>query len=306
MFEAEPLRLPDGGIDFDRLVQATEAVLHRVPRYRQKLRWIPFENHPIWVVEGLEGDRFAVISKIHHSMADGMAGADLLSILLRTKQDDEIPQMPPFTPRRAALPFQAVRQSSAFAREAENIRDGLRTRMRAMAETVGKVIRPPSETPLNQPIGSHRRFDWFTMELDEAKRIAKELGGFKRTNQASAADLVTQLGDWISPRLVSFGARALVQRRLPFNMVVTNVPGPQIPLFMLGARLTDLFPSVPITGRLGLGIALFSYDGKLYWGFNADWEQLPDLHGFIELTEFAFDDLRSAAGMERYSVRLLD
>jgi WS/DGAT/MGAT family acyltransferase len=246
------------------------------------------------------------------------------------------------------------------------------------------VIRPPSETPLNQPIGSHRRFDWFTMELDEAKRIAKELGGtlndvvlatvagavrsfmiqrsvdpasidfrvlapvslrpdaergqmgnqisawivdlpigepdarirfariaeqisgFKRTNQASAADLVTQLGDWISPRLVSFGARALVQRRLPFNMVVTNVPGPQIPLFMLGARLTDLFPSVPITGRLGLGIALFSYDGKLYWGFNADWEQLPDLHGFIELTEFAFDDLRSAAGMERYSVRLVE
>jgi hypothetical protein len=89
-------------------------------------------------------------------------------------------------------------------------------------------------------------------------------------------------------------------------MVVTNVPGPQIPLFMLGARLTDLFPSVPITGRLGLGIALFSYDGKLYWGFNADWEQLPDLHGFIELTEFAFDDLCSSAGMERYSVRRLE
>jgi WS/DGAT/MGAT family acyltransferase len=447
MFEAEPLRLPDGGVDFDRLVQATEAVLHRVPRYRQKLRWIPFENHPIWVddagfnahyhirhtslpkpgtvrqlkrlaarimsqnldhskplwenwvVEGLEGDRFAVISKIHHSMADGMAGADLLSILLRPTQDDEIPDMPPFAPRRAptdaelirhevrrrlGLPFQAVREWGAFAREAGDIRDSLRTRLRATADTLGKVIRPPSETPLNQPIGSHRRFDWLSMELDDVKRTAKELGGtlndvviatvagavrsfmiqrsvnpaaidfrilapvsmrpdtergemgnkvsawivdlpigepdarirfarvaeqvgaYKRSNQASAAELVTQLGDWISPRLVSYGARALVQRRMPFNMVVTNVPGPQIPLFMLGARLTDLFPSVPITGRLGLGIALFSYDGKLYWGFNADWEQLPDLHGFIELTEFAFDDLCSSAGMERYSVRRLE
>jgi WS/DGAT/MGAT family acyltransferase len=445
VFDTGPLQTPEGGVDFDRILQGTEAVLHRVPRYRQKLSWIPLERHPVWVddsgfnihyhlrhtslprpgtmrqlkrlaarvmsqhldlskplwenwvVEGLEGDRFAVISKLHHAMADGIAGADVLSILLRTTPDDEIPEAPPFAPRRApsggellrheilrraGLPLQALRGWGAFAREAraEEVRGQLRTQARAVADTLGKVLRPPSETPLNQAIGPHRRFDWLTMNLDEVKRIAKELGGklndvviatvagavrsfmiqrsvdpasldfrilapvslradaergslgnrvsawivdlpiaepdprrrfariaeqiseFKRSNQASAAELMTQIGDWTFPRLVSFGARNLAQRRLPFNLVVTNVPGPPIPLYLLGATLTDLFPSVPITGHLGLGIAIFSYDGKLFWGFNADREQLPDLHRFIELTDLSFDDLRSAAGLERITL----
>ena len=68
---------------------------------------------------------------------------------------------------------------------------------------------------------------------------------------------------------------------LPYNMVVTNVPGPQFPVYMLGAPLREVYPLVPLFSNQGLGIALFSYDGGLFWGFNADWDAVPDLHDVV-------------------------
>jgi hypothetical protein len=85
-------------------------------------------------------------------------------------------------------------------------------------------------------------------------------------------------------------------------MIVTNVPGPQFPLYMVGAKLLGLYPIVPLLPGGGLGVALFSYEGKLCWGFNGDYELVPDLAAFVDDVRVAFENLRSAA-VARYMER---
>ena len=87
----------------------------------------------------------------------------------------------------------------------------------------------------------------------------------------------------------------LSTRIRPFNLVVTNVPGPQIPLYLLGARMLEIYPQVPLFFNQGLGIALFSYDGKLCWGMTADWDLLPDVHLFTDAIKESFAELQSLA-----------
>jgi len=87
----------------------------------------------------------------------------------------------------------------------------------------------------------------------------------------------------------------MVTRSLPFNLVVTNVPGPQVPLYLLGARMLDNYGQVPLTDFLGLGIVLFSYAGTLCWGFTADWDLVPDVAEFVAGIEASFAELRQAA-----------
>jgi diacylglycerol O-acyltransferase len=92
--------------------------------------------------------------------------------------------------------------------------------------------------------------------------------------------------------LLSLGARAASG---PINMIVTNVPGPQFPLYFLGAKLLESYPMVPLLRKTGLGVALFSYDGKLCWGFNADYGLMPDLADFRQDIESAFEELKRTA-----------
>jgi hypothetical protein len=80
-------------------------------------------------------------------------------------------------------------------------------------------------------------------------------------------------------------------------MIVTNVPGPQTPYYLLGARSLGTYPMVPLLEHTGLGVALMSYDGKLCWGFNADYELIPDLAAFRHAIEESFDQLSRAAGI---------
>jgi diacylglycerol O-acyltransferase len=84
----------------------------------------------------------------------------------------------------------------------------------------------------------------------------------------------------------------MATRALPFNLVVTNVPGPQVPLYMLGARMVDNYGFVPLTDGLCLGIVLFSYAGRLCWGFTCEWDLLPDLHDLVADVEESFNDLQ--------------
>jgi hypothetical protein len=84
-------------------------------------------------------------------------------------------------------------------------------------------------------------------------------------------------------------------RAVTFNVVVTNVPGPSMPLYLLGARMTEVYPMVPLFQNHGLGVALFSYAGGLYWGFNADWDLVPDLHDFVAAVGASFRELQEAA-----------
>ncbi len=430
-----PLRTEGGGVDAARFRKMIASVLHRIPRYRQKLAWIPFENHPVWVddenfsldyhlrhtalprpgteeqlkrlsarimqqhldrsrplwemwiVEGLEDDRFALISKTHHCMIDGASGVDLMRVVMSPDPDDRISEEPTWVPRpapsglelmgheflrRTRLTFDLLRGAASAVRTAESVRFDVMTRIRALTEAMGGSLRLPSETPFNRVIGPHRRFDWMTMDLADIKKLRKSLGGslndivltivtgavrsflrarhvnpdkldfrvmapvsvrsenergalgnrvsawivplpigetdrrvqleriterttrLKESNSAVGAEALTQAAEYTPSTLLALGARNMT-RLLPFNLVVTNVPGPQAPMYMLGAEMLECFPHVPLTDRLGLGIALMSYNGRLCWGFNADYDLVPDLREFVATIESSFRELMGLA-----------
>jgi WS/DGAT/MGAT family acyltransferase len=106
--------------------------------------------------------------------------------------------------------------------------------------------------------------------------VAEAMAGVKRSGQAIGAQALTELAGFASPTLVAQAARLQARQRL-FNLVVTNVPGPQAPLYLLGRRLRAAYPLVPLAANTAFGIAALSYDGKLGFGLNADYDALPDL-----------------------------
>jgi hypothetical protein len=91
--------------------------------------------------------------------------------------------------------------------------------------------------------------------------------------------------------------RVAMRTRL-FNLVVTNIPGPQLPLYMLGARMLETFPMAPIFPLQGLAIGVFSYCGRLFWGFNADRDVVPEPNQIVEAVTASFTDLTAVAGVE--------
>ena len=99
-------------------------------------------------------------------------------------------------------------------------------------------------------------------------------------------DLGDLAGGWL---FFQFARLATWQRS--YNVVITNIPGPAQPLYMLGARLEEIYPLVPLAWNQSLGVALFSYDGGLYWGLNADWDRVADLHDLLEGLAVEFEDL---------------
>ncbi len=137
-------------------------------------------------------------------------------------------------------------------------------------------------------------------EIDPRRQlelIRKQTRALKESKQAVGADILTQAAEWMSTTLLSVGTRN-ISRLLPFNMVVTNVPGPQFPLYMVGARMLEVFPHVPIIDQLGIGVALLSYNGKIFWGFNADYDLVPDLWRFIEDIRSSFEELLKLSTIE--------
>lgn len=128
----------------------------------------------------------------------------------------------------------------------------------------------------------------------QLEAISTTTAELKSSKRAVGAEVLTQVAEWTPTTLLSLAGRNMT-RLLPFNMVVTNVPGPQFPMYMLGAKLLETFPHVPLIDNLGLGIALLSYDGKLCWGFNADYELVPDLLAYVKATQEAFEELQTLA-----------
>jgi diacylglycerol O-acyltransferase / wax synthase len=129
---------------------------------------------------------------------------------------------------------------------------------------------------------------------EQLKAIAARTAELKDSKSAVGAEVLTGALEWTPSQLLALGARNAT-RLLPFNMVVTNVPGPQIPMYMAGARMLEMYPNVPLTDNLGLGIALLSYDGHIYWGFSADYDVVPDLEEFVAGTRDALAELMRAA-----------
>jgi WS/DGAT/MGAT family acyltransferase len=131
--------------------------------------------------------------------------------------------------------------------------------------------------------------------LKRLRAIQEQTRELKASGQAVGADVLFQVAEWTGTRLLSLAAQ-LASSSNPFNLMVTNIPGPQVPMFLYGARLLETYGYVPLVDTTALGIALMSYDGKLCWGFNADYELVPDLPDFVDGIRDAFGELQELAG----------
>ncbi|MDJ0847266.1 MAG: wax ester/triacylglycerol synthase family O-acyltransferase [Myxococcota bacterium] len=435
IFAAAPLRNADGALDVEQLQRALESTLHRTPRLRQRLAFVPLIDHPVWVdddrfnlhyhvrhtalpppgderqlkrlagrivsqqldrrkplwetwfVEGLAGDRFAMIVKAHHCMVDGVAGIGALAAMMRADQQRTDEPAPAWQPRphpdgvalvrdelahRASSPAALLRAGLRALRSPERALASLRESAESLGEMLGAGLSRGSDTPLNVAVGPHRRFDWVRLDLADLSEVRKRLGGtlndivltcvsgaigrflerrglrpdelafrsmvpvnirhgneagamgnrvtflvadlpvaerdprrrlervveitrkLKRSKQVAGMDLLERVSDQVMPWLFEEFARLGYSQRA-YNMVVTNVPGPRVPLYMEGAPLQEIYPVVPIFAKQALNIGLFSYHGGLYWGFNADWDALPDLHEVVEDAALEFRALYEAA-----------
>jgi len=143
-----------------------------------------------WVLEGVEGGRFALLVKTHLSMAE--AGPDLLELLLSKDPNDVFPPARPFVARpmpsvielardellrQMRLPRQALRRIGRFFHETDHASEEIQRRIRGFARMLGYSIRRLQETPLTGPLGPHRRCEYLTISLDDAKSVRRELGG---------------------------------------------------------------------------------------------------------------------------------
>jgi diacylglycerol O-acyltransferase len=129
------------------------------------------------------------------------------------------------------------------------------------------------------------------------RKINVTTGDLKRTRQAVAADKLAGLADWAPPTLLVLAGRLMSNPQGGANINVTNVPGPQFPLYSGGAELLEVWPFAPLYPSMGLGIAIVSYNGEAYFGLTADPGIVPDVEDFTaRLREAAVECEALAAG----------
>jgi WS/DGAT/MGAT family acyltransferase len=324
-----------------------------------------------WLVEGLEDDRFGLISKTHHSLVDGVSGVDLATVLFDVEEapapppTDLEPWQPAPEPSSAEILVAGVRgMVKATAGLAERTlgaatRPGTTlNRARDAAEGLGEIVwaglNPAPETPLNVEIGPHRRYAIVRQQLADYKHVKDTLGGtvndvvltvvsgalarwlhgrgvrteglelralvpvsvrtqdhqgtlgnkltvmrgplpvyirdpmarlrfvkhamdgLKESKQAVGAATLAAVNNLAPPTILAQASRLNFSTRL-FNLIVTNIPGPQLPLYVLGRRLEDLFPLAFLPKGHALAIAIMSYDGRIEYGLLGDYDAVPDI-----------------------------
>jgi diacylglycerol O-acyltransferase len=121
------------------------------------------------------------------------------------------------------------------------------------------------------------------------------MAGLKESGQAVGAQAITRLADAAAPTILDQAARLQSRQRF-FNVTVTNVPGPQVPLYVMGHRLDAFYPMVPLVLNTALGIAIMSYDGRLYFGLLGDYDALSDIDALAADLDAAIRELAAAAG----------
>jgi WS/DGAT/MGAT family acyltransferase len=136
--------------------------------------------------------------------------------------------------------------------------------------------------------------------LEDPKAVLAEvveaMRGLKESGQAVGAQALTSLADFAPPTIMSQAARLQPRQRF-FNLVVTNVPGPQMPLYLLGRQMRAFYPVVPLARNQALGIAIMSYDGRLAFGLLGDYDAMPDLERLADDLRAAIADLSRVAGL---------
>jgi diacylglycerol O-acyltransferase len=134
-------------------------------------------------------------------------------------------------------------------------------------------------------------------EDDPVKRlriVREAMKGVKESKQALGAEVISGLQDFAPPTLLAQASRLNFSTRL-FNLIVTNVPGPQFPLYMLGREMEEIVPIAFLPENHALAIAVMSYNGKVDFGLLADYDAVPDIDSIGELIEEALQELLDAA-----------
>jgi WS/DGAT/MGAT family acyltransferase len=137
-----------------------------------------------------------------------------------------------------------------------------------------------------------------TDPVERLRTISASMEELKSSGQAVGAQVLTQLSGFAPPTIMSQASRLAARQRL-FNLVVTNVPGPQFPLYLLGRELESIFPMVPLTTNTALGIAIMSYNGQLNFGLAGDYDALNDIDQLADELREAIEELVAAAGGPR-------
>jgi diacylglycerol O-acyltransferase / wax synthase len=330
----------------------------------------------VWIIEGLEGGRWALISKTHHALIDGISGVDLAQVLF------DLGPVPAEVPHPDAAWRPAPEPGAAevlAAGAAGLVRTGLRTAAgtaslvtrprhalsaaREAAEGVGEVawagLNPAPSTPLNVEIGPHRRYLVVRNRLADYKAVKDAFGGtvndvvltvvsgalrgwlrsrgvrteglelralvpvsirtqqdrgtlgnriaamrgplpvyiadpvarlrtvkvamdgLKESKQAVGAEVLANVQNFAPPTILAQASRLNFSTRL-FNLIVTNVPGPQFPLYVRGREMLDVFPVAFLPENHALAIAIMSYNGGMNFGLLGDYDALPDIGRIAE------------------------
>ena len=368
--------LPEPGSEYELQVLAGRVFSHHLRRDRPL--W------EMWLVEGLDRGRFAILSKTHHALVDGISGLDILSVLFAP--DEEFgPWRPEPAPSGAALVTEAVLERATNVGElVRPLRAAVRRPRKAVSRIAETAVgagalawagrQPAPPTPYNaSQVGPDRRFTWTRASLDDVKAIKNTLGAtvndvvltvvtlalrrhlmrrgedidglelkafvpvsvrtedsrgtpgnqvsgmlttlpvssadpvqclarisaqmrvVKQSGQAIGAQALTELSGFAPPTLLHEAFRLVVTRQRLVNLVVTNVPGPQFPLYLDGRELTDIFPMVPLGSNLNLGIAIVSYNGALNFGLVGDFGVMHDLEDLAGDILAALQQLTAAA-----------
>ncbi len=324
-----------------------------------------------WLVEGLDDDRFAVITKTHHCLVDGVSGVDLTTVLFDIEREPEgpiarpepwIPGPEPSDAEIAAkgiqdlveTPINLTRRAIGAVTDPAPALESAREAVEGVAEVAWGLVNSHPESPLNVPLGPHRRITWVRTDLAHLKAIKNGLGGtvndvflavvtgalarwlrargertdgvelfgcvpvsvrtadeagalgnkitmmscplpvyaddprerfrivreamqgLKESKRALGAEAIAGLQDFAPPTIFAQASRLNFSNRL-YNLLVTNVPGPQFPLYLLGRELEQLVP-IPFLGpEKALAIAIMSYNGGVHLGLMGDYDALDDI-----------------------------
>src|SRR5215218_9974107 len=346
-------------------LRALAARVHSQRLDRSKPLW------ETWLVQGLEQNRFALISKTHHALVDGVSGVDLMTVLFDLSPVPHVAphegepwaaQPEPGAVALAArgikgllkLPLDLASGAVAAATHPASYLDTVKEALEGIGEVAWAGLNPAPETPLNVPIGPHRRLSFVRNDLDDFKLVKNALGGtvndvvltvvagglrtwlrsrgvrteglelralvpvsvrttddrghlgnrivvmrgplpvyvedpvarlrvvrqamdgLKDSKQAVGAEVITGLESFAPPTILAQASRLQFSTRL-FNLLVTNVPGPQFPLYVLGRELEDLFPVAFLPENQALAIAIMSYNGGMDFGLLGDYDGLQDI-----------------------------
>ena len=343
----------------------------------------------MWLVEGLEDDRWAVIGKTHHAMVDGVSGVDLMSVLFDLSPDVVNPEPPPWEPQPTpgtvdllttgaqGLVRNVVTLATQGVGLALHPREAFGTTVDkavALAEAAKPLVDAAPRTPLNRKPGPHRLVAVVETQLADYKRVKAASGGatvndvvlaavagalgrflsergmdtadlelracvpvslrpdakrgalgneiaimnaplpvgtkdprtrlakvrasmedLKSSKQAEGAKVLTSLENALPPAILARASRLGFSSRL-YNLLVTNVPGPQLPIYLLGRELKELVPLAFLAPEHTLAIGIMSYNGAVTYGLIADADAVPDLDRLALHLREALDELVETVG----------